>query len=122
MSLYDDMRDVVREILSDPDFKQGVISYVVITPGNGPKNNPGPSTSTPYEYVGAVARGVSFKYVQNGMAIASDTQITAPIDPRFTLDVTGMIIKDGDAYKVVKVLNNPDVGTPVSHTIIARKG
>lgn len=120
MSLYDDMQAVAKDVLTD--FNQGVIQYVAVTPGNGPADNPGPATETPYTLTAATARGVQFRYVQNGMAIASDSQITMAVDSRFTPDVKGFVIKDNVRYKIVQVVKKPDAGTVAAYVLIIRQG
>lgn len=117
MGFYDDMQGIARDVLTQ--FQQGVINYVQITPGNGPVDNPGSSTQTRF-LIPATATGVQFKYVQNGLAVASDLQIAAPIDPRFVPDMKGFIEVDGKAYKIVAIKPIPPAGTPVVNVIIFR--
>lgn len=117
MGFYDDMQGVARDVLTE--FQQGVIKYVQITPGNGPVDNPGPSTPTKF-IIPATATGVQFKYVQKALAVASDLQISAPIDPRFVPDMKGFIEVDGKTYKIVAIQPIPPAGTPVVNVIIFR--
>lgn len=127
MPLYDDLQAVARDVLSDPDLKQGIIFYVDVIPGNGPVDEPGEPTQVPYELTGGTATGVSFKYVQDGLAIATDLQIVAPIDPRYTPNMRGFITtKDkatdpGVKYKIVEILKKPAVGTTVAVLFIIRR-
>ena len=76
MSFYDDMQNVASDVLKQ--FQQGVIKYVDITSGTGPADDPGEPTENEFILDGA-ARGVKFKYVQNGFAVASDLQITSSL-------------------------------------------
>lgn len=119
MSIYDEMQGIAQEILTE--FKQGVISYIKITPGNGPRDNPGASSVTSYVMKGGAAGGVAFKYVQSGLAIASDLQIIAPVDARYTPDKKDMIDVDGTRYKIMELQVKPAAGTPVAHLFIIRK-
>jgi len=120
MSFYEEMQDIASSLLTE--FKQGVIEYAKLTPGTGPADNPGPATETKYELVGAVARGVSFKYVQNGLALAGDSQVTMNVDDRFGKPtMPGFIDKDGIRYTIVQVVAIPDAGTAVAYVVIIRR-
>ena len=119
MTIYDEMQEIAKDVFAE--FGQGVIKYIAVTPGNGPVDNPGPSQETPFTYVGATARGVKFKYVQSGLALASDTQVNCPVDPRFTPAGNGFVEIDGKRYKIVQIIQKPDAGTPVAFTLICRK-
>lgn len=119
MSIYDEMQNVARELLSDPEFRQGVISLIRLTPGNGPVDDPGNPTETAYALDGT-ARGVKFKYVSMGLAVASDLQIThsvIAVEPA----MSDFVQVDGVRYKVVQVIRKPSAGTPVAFTLIIRR-
>jgi hypothetical protein len=119
MTFYDDMQAIATEVLTE--FAQGVVKYVQIVPGNGPVDNPGPSTRNEF-IIPATATGVQFKYVQTGLAVASDLQVIAPIDPRFTPDLKGSVEIDGKPFKIVAVQPIPPAGTPVVNVLILRNG
>ena len=126
MSFYDDMQNVASDVLKE--FKQGVIKYVDITPGTGPADEPGEPTENEFTLDGA-ARGVKYKYVQNGFAVATDLQITASMKAKnssgseVTLNpnMKGFIIVDDVKHKIVKILPKPAAGTTVAFTFIVRK-
>lgn len=123
MSIYDELRPVATELLTSEDFKQGVMQYVKVVPGAGAADDPGAPTETPYTLAGGAARGVQFKYVQGGMAIASDSQVTIPVDSRFVPEITGFFIMNNVRYKIVQVVKLPDgEPVPVAYTLIVRKG
>ena len=119
MPFYDDMQAIARDVLTE--FQQGEVKYVQIVPGSGPVDNPGPSTKNRFT-IPATATGVQFKYVQSGLAVASDLQVIAPIDPLFVPDMKGMVEIDGKSYKIVAVKPIPPAGTPVVNVIIIRAG
>jgi hypothetical protein len=119
MAFYDEMQAVAREVMTE--FQQGTVKYVQVVPGNGPVDNPGPPTKSPFT-IPATATGVKFKYVQSGLAVATDLQVIAPVDARFTPEMTGQIEADGIPYKIVAVQPIPPVGTPVVNVIIFRAG
>ena len=118
MTIYDDLQPVVRDVMKE--FKQGSILYVHSVPGNGPEDDPGEPTITEYEIDGA-ANGVKFKYVQGGQALASDLQIVAPVDTRYTPSPEGFVKIDGVRYKIHQLLPKPSAGTPVAYVFIVRK-
>lgn len=71
---YDGIREIASELLTE--FKQGTIAYVKSTLGTGgTPDNPALPTLTSYP-INAVARGVQYKYVMRGLALASDLQVT----------------------------------------------
>lgn len=126
MTFYDDMQNVAADVLKE--FKQGVIKYVDVTPGTGPADDPGEPTENEFILDGA-ARGVKFKYVQNGFAIASDLQITSSLKAKnssgseviLNPNMKGFISVDDVKYKIVKILPKPAAGTTVAFVFIVRK-
>lgn len=131
-NFYEDMRAVASDVLADFDQTDpnapasaapggNGIYYVGITPGTGPADNPGaPTEATPLK-LDAVARGVSFKYVDGANVVASDLQTTMAVRADMTPQITGFIIMDGKRYKIVQVINKPAAGVAVAHTVIFRK-
>lgn len=121
MTFYADMQKIATDLLIE--FKQGIIQYVSITPGNGPVHNPGPSIEgAPVTLVGAVARGAKYKYILKGQAIASDLQVTHSIQEDVNAKMDEIIIVDNVRYKIVHIEQKPASGTKVAETLIIRKG
>lgn len=119
MSIYDDMQSLTREIMRE--FAQGSVFLLSVTPGVGPIDEPGEPTITPYE-LDAAARGVSFKYVQSGLANASDTQVTTSAKAGVPVPKgSDFLLLDGVQYKIVNVIRKPDAGTTVAYVMIARR-
>ncbi len=118
MPFYDDMQNVASEILEE--FKQGVIKYIEVTPGAGTVDDPGASTETEYTLNGT-ANGVKFKYVQNGLAIASDMQVVTAVRFDIIPDMKGFIEIDNIRYKIVQILPKPAAGTTVANVFIVRR-
>ena len=114
---YGQMQGVASDLLKD--FKQGVIQYVALTPGNGPADNPGAPTEVVHTD-NAVARGVSFKYNDRTNDVASDLQITMPGDG-VAPDMKGFVRVDDTTYKIIRIIRNPAAGTPVAWVVIFRK-
>ncbi|QWY83164.1 head-to-tail joining protein [Rhizobium phage RHph_X2_24] len=119
MAFYDEMQTVASELLNE--FKQGAIKYVQIVPGAGPIDEPGPSTEVVTD-VDAVARGVSFKYVQSGLALASDLTVTIAYNAAVTPNMRDFIEIDGVRYKIIQDISTPAAGTRVVWKFIVRKG
>lgn len=117
MSIYDEMQNVVREILGDPEFKQGSTHLVKVTPGTGPVDDPGPATRMITPIDGAV-RGVKWSYVNIGLAVASDLQITHSVVPGVVPVAGDKVIADGIEYHVKTVQPLPAAGTPVAYVLI----
>jgi len=122
MNFYEEMQNVATEILTDPEFKQGTIHYVKLTPGAGPIDNPGPSTSVATLMPGGVAKGVSFKYVKDGLALSTDLTVILPVPAGLTSDMKDFIDIDGVRYKIVQDISTPAAGTRVVWKFIVRKG
>lgn len=114
---YSEMQGVASSIIGE--FKQGAITYIAVTPGNGPAHNPGPHVETPHP-INAVARGVAFKYVDNALVLATDLQVTLPGDS-VTPDMKGFVTIDGVRHKIVQIIRKPSAGTVVAWTLIIRK-
>jgi hypothetical protein len=120
MGFYDEMQQIATGLLTE--FNQGIISYVKSIPGNGPVDDPGAPTLTVYTLVGAVAKGVSKKFVDSGLAVVSDKQVTAAVDPRFIPDMNGHMIIDGNQYKILGIFQVPEAGTPSAFIYVVHKG
>lgn len=121
MTLYDEMQQVAREILSDSDFKQGAIRLISLTPGTGPIDEPGPATEVPHVLDGT-ARGVKFKYVAMSLAVASDLQVTFSVKPDVPAPkMLDFIEIDGVRHKITRILPKPAAGVPVAYTVIVER-
>jgi len=119
MTIYDDLKPVATELLVD--FKQGVITLTQITPGTGPADNPGASTPTVYPLSGTV-KGVSFQYVRDGFAVATDLMVTTAVNDDVVPTEKDFIDIDGVRYKIIKDMSVPAAGTKIAWKFIVRKG
>lgn len=122
MSLYDEMQKIASDVLSDPEFKQGVISYVRIMPGSGPIDDPGPADEIITPVLGGVVRGVSYKYVKDGLALSTDKTVVIPVVPGITPNMRDFIEVDGERLKIVQDISTPAAGIRVVWKFIVRKG
>lgn len=120
---YADMQKIAGQTLSKFDQSQGTgnqndgLWYVKITPGNGPKDNPG-APGEAFHKLEGVAKGVPFKFIDGTNILATDMQCTVAIDANFEPDMKGAILKDGKRYKILAIRPIPPVGIPVVNAII----
>lgn len=119
MTIYDELKIVASELLRE--FNQSVISLIKVTPGTGPTDNPGNSSTTSY-MLDAVAKGVSFKYIRQGFAVISDLEITAAVVDGVTPSEKDFIEIDSIKYKIIQMMNVPAAGTKIVWKFIVRKG
>lgn len=118
---YDDMRGIASDLLSK--FSQGVIAHVRMAVVSGvTPDAPSASVATVTTLAGAVARGVQYKYVTRGLAVATDLQVTFAGDALATPPTIHDFIEvDGVRLKIVQIVPKPAAGTPVVYTLICRK-
>lgn len=119
MTLYDDMQQIASDLFTE--FDQPTIKLIQMTPGSGSAFDPGAATPTPQTLKGATARGVSSKYVRNGLAVATDLQVSFAGDnpaPK----MTDFVDVNGDRLKIVNIVRKPASGVVIAWTVIARKG
>lgn len=119
MSIYDDLQGVVQGVMQE--FNQGVIEYGAVTTGAGSVDEPGQSAVTYTTLTGATARGVKTSYVQSGLAVASDLQVTLAVQTGVTPKQKDFVKVDGVKYKVQAVVPKPVAGTPVAYVVIIRR-
>lgn len=118
MSIYDDLRPVAAEILSE--FKQGTIKLIQVTAGTGAADDPGAPTETT-TVLDAVVKGAPFKYVRDGFATVSDLMVTAaPLDD-VTVTKNDFIEIDAIRYKIIEDVSAPAAGTRVVWKFLVRK-
>lgn len=119
MTFYEEMQNVASGVLKE--FKQGVIHYVKMVPGNGPPDNPGPATPQAIE-VDAVAKGVSYKYVRDSVALSTDLTVTMAVRSGIVPNMRDFIDIDGKRFKIVQDISVPAAGTRAVWKFIVRKG
>jgi hypothetical protein len=119
MSIYDELRPVVKEIMGE--FKRGLITLVKITPASGPADDPGAPTETVYS-LDAVAKGVNLKFVKVGLAVSTDLMvIAAPVDGVVVTE-KDFITLDGVRHKIVEDISSLAAGEKIVWKLIFRKG
>lgn len=121
MTIYDDMQGIAGGLIGD--FKQGVTRYIVVTAGIGPVDEPGPETNAAPVTFNGVVKGVSTKYVLNGLAEATDLQCTCAGNALGAINPKNgdKIEVDGVPIRIVQIVKKPAAGTVVAYTFIIRK-
>lgn len=119
MSIYDEMRDTVAKPLMK-EFKQGAISLIQVVAASGPIDNPGTPTETSIE-LDAVATGVTFKFVRDGFATATDLIVTSATVDGITPTKNDFIEIDGIRHKIIEDISPPAAGSRVVWKFIVRK-
>lgn len=119
MTIYDDLRPTVTEIMDE--FKQGVVTLIQVTAGSGPIDNPGPSIETSHALT-ATVKGVSFKFVKDGLAVSSDLEVTSATISTVIPDENDFISIDDTRYKIVKFILIPPTTDTIAWKFIVRKG
>lgn len=119
MGFYDDMQGIASDLLSQ--FAQGVIEYAAPAATTGPGYNPILSITPVWVKINATAKGVSTKFILNGLALTGDLQITAAVQVGLAYQIGGSIRIDGDAsWRIVQIIKIPPAGTTVAYTLIVR--
>ena len=115
---YQRFQGVANRLLNK--FNQGPIYLLRETPGDGPAWNPGESLQSIRKCVPGTARGVSDKYVDGTLVVATDLQCTIPgglIEPQ----MTDRIEVNGQAHQIVRIDPKPASGTVAAYIVIIRK-
>lgn len=119
MSIYDEIAPAVAEAFKIA--KQGQVFLITVTPGEGPIDEPDKPTEQQYE-LDAAARGAQYRYVQAGLADASDKQVTFYANPAIPNPTDKhWLLVDGVRYKVQRVIPKPAAGNPLAFTVFARR-
>lgn len=116
---YTDMQSVASEIMAE--FKQGTVNLVQLTTGAGAADNPGAPTETTTS-LNATVRGVSFKYVMEGLAVKSDLEVTAAVVAGKTPNKNDFIEIGGVRHKIIQDVSVPSTGIKAIWKFIVRKG
>lgn len=101
-------------------FNQPMTLVRYVTAGTGPEHSPGEPTTVRVPLTGAVAKGVSTKYIMRGLALEGDLEITmkASVAP----NIKDSILVGAVPYKIVSLQSVPAGGpTVVVYKVIARR-
>lgn len=123
MSFYNEMGKIASDILGDGNFRQGTIEYVRMIPGTGgtidEPTDPVPNIQPDR---GGVVKGVGFKYIQSGLALASDKTVIIPAIKEFQPSPEDYILIDSEKYSIIQDISVPQAGIRVVWKFIVRKG
>ena len=116
MGFYDEMADVVTEILSDPDFKQGTVYLIKTTRGVSNIATPWlPAAETTQQIeLDSVTRRVDERYVDGSTILMTDNMVTFAV-PSVTPSMTDRLMVDGRIYLMKGLVQVPAAGTPVAY-------
>ena len=138
MSFYDEIQEVAGSILNE--FKQGSVKLIHYEEASGgtldeptelvEEVNEG-TLDEPTELVeevydlDATVSGVSYKYLINSYAVASDLTVTAGVIKGVTPSINDFIEIEGVRHKIIRDISaapNAANGKPVVWRFICRKG
>lgn len=123
MSFYDEMQELAGSILSE--FKQGSVKLIHYKEtNNGTLDEPSDLRETIYN-LDATVSGVSYKYLINSYAVASDLTVTAGVIKGVTPTINDFIEIEGVRHKIIRDISaapNAATGKPVVWRFICRKG
>jgi hypothetical protein len=116
MGFYEEMQDIATGLLTE--FKQGVVvlNKAGATSGSAWKPTPGAQTNIT---LFATVSGVSKKYVDKSLAIATDKQIICAV-PSVAPTMADSVTIDGKSHKIVHIEPRPAAGTPAAYILIVR--
>lgn len=122
---YQDMQNLANSVLKQ--FKQGKIKLYHYTETNtGTLDEPSELKETVYD-LNATVSGVSYKYLINNYAVASDLTVTAGVIPGVKISINDFIEVEGEKHKIIRDISaapNAVEGSaePVVWRFICRKG
>ena len=115
---YSDMQQIASGLLGE--FQQGEVSYIAVQPGEGGTPDDPAQPVEVATVVNATVRGVLWKYVQAGLATATDLQVTMPADT-VVPSIEGFFLIDGERYKIVQIDRRPAAGVAAVYICVVRK-
>lgn len=123
MGFYDEMQELAGSILNE--FKQGSVKLIHYKEtNNGTLDEPSDLRETIYN-LDATVSGVSYKYLINSYAVASDLTVTAGVIKGVTPTINDFIEIEGVRHKIIRDISaapNAASGKPVVWRFICRKG
>ena len=124
MGFYNEMQNLAGSILKQ--FKQGNIKLVqyVEPEEEGTLDEPAERSEVTYD-LDATVSGVSYKYLINNYAVASDLIVVAAVIPVVTVTIDDFIEIECVRYKIIRDVSAAPTsasGKPVVWRFICRKG
>jgi len=115
---YDEMQKIASDLLGE--FQQGEVSYIGVTAGTGETPDDPAQPVEIATVVNATVRGVLWKYVQAGLATATDLQVTMPANT-VVPSIEGFFTIDGARYKIVQIDRRPAAGVAAVYICVVRR-
>ena len=123
MGFYDEMQQIASSVLKD--FKQGVVKLHHFENGKGGTlDEPAEKKESVYS-LDATIDGVSYKYLLESFAAASDTTVTAGVIKGVKIGLDDFVEINGQQYKILRDVSPAPTavnGQPVVWRLICRKG
>jgi hypothetical protein len=123
MSFYDEMQELAGSILNE--YKQGSVKLIHYEEINGGTlDEPAELIEKVYN-LDATVSGVSYKYLIDSYAVASDLTVTAGVIKGVTVSINDFIEIEGVRHKIIRDISsapNAASGKPVVWRFICRKG
>ena len=124
MGFYDDMQKIAGSILKD--FKQGSVKLFHYEQKDDSSSLDEPTDLIEKVYdLDATISGVSYKYLINNYAVASDLTITAAVIPGVKISINDFIEVEGEKHKIIRDISAAPTAAstqPVVWRFICRKG
>lgn len=124
MGFYDDMQKIASSIMKD--FKQGSVKLFHYEQKDDLSNLDEPTDLVEKVYdLDATISGVSYKYLINNYAVASDLTITAAVIPGVKISINDFIEVEGEKHKIIRDISAAPTSAstqPVVWRFICRKG
>lgn len=123
MAFYEDMQKFASSVMKE--FKQGSVKLIQYNETKGGTlDEPSELVEKVYN-LDATVSGVSFKYLINSYAVASDLTVTAGVIQGVTPTINDFIEIEGVRHKIIRDISaapNAVNGKPVVWRFICRKG
>lgn len=123
MAFYEEMQQIAGSILKD--FKQGVVKLHHFENGQGGSlDEPAEKKESVYS-LDATIDGVSYKYLLESFAAASDITVTAGVIKGVKIGLDDFVEINGQQYKILRDVSPAPTavnGQPVVWRLICRKG
>ena len=123
MAFYEDMQKLASSVMKE--FKQGSVKLIQYNETKGGTLDEPSELAEKVYNLDATVSGVSFKYLINSYAVASDLTVTAGVIQGVTPTINDFIEIEGARHKIIRDISaapNAVNGKPVVWRFICRKG
>lgn len=123
MAFYEDMQKLASSVMKE--FKQGSVKLIQYSETKGGTLDEPSELAEKVYNLDATVSGVSFKYLINSYAVASDLTVTAGVIQGVTPTINDFIEIEGVRHKIIRDISaapNAVNGKPVVWRFICRKG